>query len=445
MKTIYYLLLLLALMCHCVFFGQNRWIEDTQMNFKIQVPSNYKASQFWDGTDKIHAFLSPDQNVAVRVRSFAIQNNVSVNSIIQAFTQNVINGATALVSQKYTLNGMEGQLAGYRWRYNNISVIIAAFYTTQNNFGYIVWTMIPENMFAARNAESDAITNSFSLISKQIVSTVEPVSADTPLKYIQTVSASPPVIINNISIGDKMSQDINFNSTEIHLKANFQGNPKEFPFLIKWFSKTHKCLIAEEYQTPKAADLQVLHSFIDNSGEQWPAGDYLVQVWHFGHKVAEKEFTLKQPEQKPTNLLGTTQNKESKPVTNPTINTSVKQIVLDNNSYAYDFATGKTRNTYEPEPDVMNRPWCTDLPALSGNWARSGKSRMEDVTSPPVSGYISDGKSFIDVQEAPLNEVLVFKLSNGRYAKLMIIKDEKSQTSSGCQHKITCLVQYPAF
>ena len=435
MKTISSLLLLLALMCHCASYGQNRWIEDSQMNFKIQVPSNYQTNQFWDGSDKIHAFLSPDQNVAIRVRSFALPNNVTINNIIQAFTRNVINGAIALVSEKYTLNGMEGQLAGYRWKYNNINVIIAAFYTIQNNYGYIVWTMIPENLFAARNAESDAITNSFSLISTPIATTDQPVPEDTPLKYIRTVSASPPVIISNLRIGGETSQDIDYNTTEIHLKANFQGNLKESPLLVKWFSKTHKCLIAEEYHTPTTSDLQVLHSFIDNTGEQWPAGDYFVQVWHYGHKVAEKEFSVKQPGQKPTNLTGTT----------PAIKTGVKQIILDNTYYAYDFATGKTRSTYEPEPDVMNRPWCTDLPALSGNWARTGKSRMEDVVSPPATGYISDGKSFIDVQEAPLNEVLVFKLSNGKFAKLMIIKDEKSQTGSGCQHKITCFVQYPAF
>lgn len=87
--------------------------------------------------------------------------------------------------------------------------------------------------------------------------------------------------------------------------------------------------------------------------------------------------------------------------------------------------------------DVMNRPWCTPLPALTGNWIRIGKSRMEDVISAPSSGYLSDGKDFIDCAEAPLNEVLLFKLANGKYAKLMIISDEQSKTSSGCEHKIT--------
>lgn len=72
----------LAFLLFCLFTlganAQNRWIEDPEMNFKILVPSGYQANQFWEGSDKIHTFLSPDQNVAVRVRSFKVNDNTKI-------------------------------------------------------------------------------------------------------------------------------------------------------------------------------------------------------------------------------------------------------------------------------------------------------------------------------------------------------------------------------
>lgn len=144
--------------------AQNRMVEDSQMKFKISVPLNYQTNQYWDGSDKIHAFVSRDNNVAVSIRSFELPANVSVDQVVTAFRQNVLKGANQLVIQPHNLNGATGKMAGYRWRYNNITVVVGAFYTIQNNIGYIVWSMIPENLFASRSAESDAITNSFTIL-----------------------------------------------------------------------------------------------------------------------------------------------------------------------------------------------------------------------------------------------------------------------------------------
>jgi hypothetical protein len=144
--------------------ANSSWVEDSQMKFKIKVPDNYQKNRMTEGTDVVHAFVSPDQNVAVRIRSFPVNANLSVDQIISVFEQNILKGSQRLVKNSYVLNSLKGTLCGYRWRFNNIPVGLGVFYTIQNNTAYVVWSIIPENLFKQRTAESDAIINTFTLI-----------------------------------------------------------------------------------------------------------------------------------------------------------------------------------------------------------------------------------------------------------------------------------------
>ena len=584
--------LLIAAFIVCVnATAQNRMVEDSQMKFKISVPASYQTNQYLDGTDKIHAFVSRDNNVAVSIRTFELPANISVDQIVAAFTQSVLKGANQLVIQPHNLNGAAGKMAGYRWRYNNINVVVGAFYTIQNNIGYVVWSMIPENLFANRSAESDAITNSFTILGLSSARLEQPVDAyqilvsdDAKLEHLipkgSTVRKTEPgqtiwdipgfstgksltMVVQNVlkdgrnlnsfmneqvasirgngatiigqsfeKVGDiytcrysyefngsifsytavdgpvtfylvgfvagtgvaaelekihnrvhnsfkkvnlgnitgeeqptqqvginevpmemifdikpstiKIGTAVNSNyeissatnslpsnTEKIHLVFDYQGDTKDKNLIVKWVSKTHNTLIAEDLYHPKTGGANRVHSYMDNGSESWPTGNYSVQVWYLGDKVSEADFsiTTSQGPQLKTGFKGG----------------EIKQIVLDNTNIGYDFATGKVRTDHSPEPDFLNRPWCTTLPGICGNWARTGKSRMEDVTSAPASGYISDGLDYIECAEAPLKEVLVFKLKDGTYGKMMIIKDEFSKVNNVCLHKITCFVQYPAF
>lgn len=480
----------LAFLLFCLFTlganAQNRWIEDPEMHFKIQVPSNYQVNQFWEGSDRIHAFLSPDQNVAVRVRSFKVNDNTNKNQVLQLFQQNIIKGAAQLVNQEYTLNGMAGGLAGFRWKYNNISVVVAAFYTIQYGTAYIVWSLIPENLFAKRNAESDAITNTFTVTQNQQQTaqetnkatqsqipattnntlsnpTTRTLPVDTPINRTPLESRPNALVITNVQLGTGINNSLTIipenkvidpAQKTIHMVASHNGKDNGQNFIVRWYSITQQCLVAENVYNHKTRGLNKVHSTIENVMGNWPVGEYKAEIWHMGRKVSETSFKVGSAQSSNTQSASASGSAKSsantiQQKTSQSSNTQqpagIKKIVLDNKTYGYDFSSGKLRTNYEPEPDVMNRPWCTPLPALTGNWVRTGKSRMEDVISAPSSGYLSDGKDFIDCAEAPLNEVLLFKLANGKYAKLMIISDEQSKTSSGCEHKITCLVQYPAF
>ena len=285
--------------------------------------------------------------------------------------------------------------------------------------------------------------------------------------------------VNSLAGVDQEMKTIPPSAKRIHMVFDYTGGEVQNPFKVKWSSNTHDCLIIEENYLPRVHNMNRIHSYIDNGGNDWPVGDYIVEVWHGKRMITLSTFNVgtasvtgqtnlqgqapgqisqqelqqikqqleqqkqlqRQQQQQHQDYLSEIQSASPK-----SSSVSIKQIVMDNQNNGYDFVTGKLRSaSAPPDPDVLNEPWCTNLPGLGGNWANTGMSRMEDVVTPPSSGYISDGYDFINAQEAPLNKVLVFKLKNGKYAKLMITKDDFTRSGNSCQHKITCLVEYPAF
>ena len=137
------------------------WVEDAEFRFKIQVPDNWKRSILNDGTDRIHVFLSPDENVGVRIRAFKVPEKAALDMIIPLFEKNILGGGQRKALMDYTLNGYQGKVGAYTGTYNGIQIGAGAFFTIQNGIAYIVWSLTPINMFQSRHSESDAITNTF--------------------------------------------------------------------------------------------------------------------------------------------------------------------------------------------------------------------------------------------------------------------------------------------
>ena len=155
--------------CYPILQAQSSWVEDAAFGFKIQVPDTYQRNAYMEGTDKVHAFLSPDQNLAVRVRVIPFEGSGTVTSqqVAQLWSQNILVGANELGSQADQVNGLQGTVHAYRWNYNNIQCVVAAFVTVQPGKAYVLWTLLPEHLYQSRVGESDAITNTFQLIRNQ--------------------------------------------------------------------------------------------------------------------------------------------------------------------------------------------------------------------------------------------------------------------------------------
>lgn len=140
-----------------------RVINDPEYGFQITIPNNWQTNSFLDGTDKVWAFAAPDNNAAIRIRSFKAPAGLTMEALISAFETHVLSGGQRLTIAPYTLNGINGKMAGYKGQFNNTDVGVGCFFTIQKKHAYIVWSMIPVSLFNARSVETDNILNTFTL------------------------------------------------------------------------------------------------------------------------------------------------------------------------------------------------------------------------------------------------------------------------------------------
>jgi len=147
------------------------WVEDREMNFKINVPRSWQKNILRDGSDKIHVFLSPDQNLAIRIRAFKVARNTGLDLIASLFKTRILGECEQLAFMDAVVNGYSGKIGAYRGMYNGIKVGAGAFFTIQDGIAYIVWSLTPLDKFQSRVKESDAITNTFTLLRDESGST----------------------------------------------------------------------------------------------------------------------------------------------------------------------------------------------------------------------------------------------------------------------------------
>lgn len=280
--------------------SQNTWINNAEMQFKIQVPKNYKQNQFIEGTDKILALVSPDENVAVRVRAMKATNQVTTGLLQQVFEQNIISGAKRIMNEEGDLHGIPATASAYTWNYNNIATVIGAYYIIQNGFAYIVWTIVPQNKLTQSSAEADAIIDSFTLLNSQHNYT-EGINNDTGNFPTQN-TVSQPLFLVKAFLGTVVDDNLNVsNSTtsflknvpQINLGFNYSGNPEGKPFQIKWFSKTHDQYLNETMLDPQFINNGKGFGFISNQGNEWPIGQYVVEIWHNGKNLGQRNFQIR--------------------------------------------------------------------------------------------------------------------------------------------------------
>jgi len=329
------------------------------------------------------------------------------------------------------LNGIKGKFGVYKNTYDGIEVGMGVFYAIKNAKGYIVLSMISTSVFDKYSAKADAVLNSFTITGK----------SDPQFTIIKPVG----ITITKVTMGDKMqgkdkitSQTSKFypDSENMYTVFEWEGNGNGKQLIIRWVYKDQNVLIDEVAYNMPDQNAGVSNSSLSIPDDGWPIGTYAVEFWIDGvqqksvpFKVVEKQSTVK------GGLIGTI-----------TIsNGNIKTVTIEGRD-SYNFKLGKVTNNHDD--DVLNEPWCTKQPGICGNWVLTGKSKMEDVTSPPASGYISDKAGYVDCQPMPLNNVAVFKLKDGTYAKFLIIKDNYTKDDSRqmpCQHELTVLIEYPAF
>ncbi|MBW1775951.1 MAG: hypothetical protein JRJ82_24300, partial [Deltaproteobacteria bacterium] len=247
------------------------------------------SNSFVEGTDRVWAFASPDENVAVRVRAFKHDPHADIFMVISLFESEIFGGGQRLALLDHTLNGIPGKLGAYQGVYNGNQVGVGAFYTVQNGNAYIIWSMIPTHLFNARSAEADAVINTFTITSSQ----VPPGSGNHP--------GYQGMRITNVRMGDHLigtyglaSVKYHFgpSTPEIFLVFNWSGDVGNSPFLIKWtYTKTGYLIDQITLTLPKAPKGHAKSSLtIPNKG--WPSGNYSAEIIHNSQSLKKVSFSI---------------------------------------------------------------------------------------------------------------------------------------------------------
>lgn len=170
-----------------------QWIIDQEFGFKIQIPDDFQRNSQMQGSDKVHIFSSPDNNLGVFIRAFSVGKGTTHALMEKTWREKILLNSTLQGSQKDTVNGITGTVYVYSWDVDGTPCVAAAFFTIQNNLGYIVWVVVPKKLYQLKTKEADAITNTFTLLVPQkkqaepatpSVSQIDPPSKIAPPKSL---------------------------------------------------------------------------------------------------------------------------------------------------------------------------------------------------------------------------------------------------------------------
>ncbi len=425
-----------------------QWVVDGEYAFKINVPASWTKEKKQDGSDRIHDFIDPSQNIFVEVRSFKAVDGITVDNLANVFENTVLPGAERLAFEAYNLNNVSGKFGGYKTEINGLEVGIGVFYAVNKDFAYILWSLIPINVYNQYSALSDQVMNTFQVIPKQIKA--------------RSIASKPSFQVNSFRLSDKITEQYEIydekyrypvDTKQIWLVYRWKGNCPGAKINVNWYYQ------GDLIEGP--SDHFIMPDYPDGFGfanikmnSAFKVGQYSVEVLRDNQLLKSVDFEVYAPvqhnPQQSASKMNTTSiqwgHASSSLTTSKSTKKSsmkIKTIHLGARDNLYSFKKGIVKSSQEA--DLMNEPWCTEQPALCGNWAKTGKHNLADVTEPPASGYISDKTSYTDCKEVPLNEVLVFKLKDGTYAKVLVVNDKFSRSSSGCVHAITLKIIYPAF
>ncbi len=290
----------------------------------------------------------------------------------------------------------------------------------------------------------------------------------------QNQSSSFVLDVQHVQIGTKLkpgsktilidpSTVFQVDTKEIIVVFNWDGNGNEKQLKINWDfyqpGSSNKIHIASDTYYFPNTNGGGSNFALTKPNKGWPVGQYWVEFsiddqfeyeWKFEVKGGSAPTSSGNSSSSKTNWGkasgGSAAASSSSSKSSSSSSVSAKTIVLISAKQScYSFKTAKVHNDHNTA-DIMVEPWCTEEAGVCGNWVATQQTSWDAVTSPPASGYISDVAGYTDCQIMPTGKVVVVKLNDGTYAKILIVKTEFSKIQNSdrpCQHKTTIKVQYP--
>ncbi len=116
-----------------------------------------------------------------------------------------------------------------------------------------------------------------------------------------------------------------------------------------------------------------------------------------------------------------------------------KEIKLNSiNNFCYSFIREEitARPNLDESYDLLVEPWCTDRPALCGNFIELNIPSFDNITAIPATGYLSDDAGYGDCVEVNVNKIYINKNRDGTHTAFEIVSHTKP---SNCEHNINIL------
>lgn len=148
-------------------YAYSDWLIDRDYNFKIDVPAGWNTNSYSEGTDKVHDLTSPDENIFIQIRSFQSGDGIDAQMLANIFDEGLrAEGAEQMSMSNEELNGLPGVLGVYSTNYEGTDMGIITFSMVSDNIAYLIFTVVPLNMFEQKSGEADAVLNTFTLLSE---------------------------------------------------------------------------------------------------------------------------------------------------------------------------------------------------------------------------------------------------------------------------------------
>ncbi len=286
----------------------------------------------------------------------------------------------------------------------------------------------------------------------------------------QKSNSSTQLSLNHSSF--KLGEELQTGS-KVNLIASSKKFYKNTPQVISVYEwdgngNGHQLKVNWHYYAPGSSDkITIISSTYDfpnqNGGESnfslskpdagWPEGQYWVEYYLDGKFEIEIRFDVIPGPSSATSSTNSAWGKaaggSSSSQSSGSFKSGAKKIVLISagSQSCYSFKTGKIHGDHK-NTDIMVEPWCTEDVGVCGNWLVTNHTQMDAINTMPSGNFLSDGKSYTDCDVMPKNKVVIVKLNDGSYAKMMILNSDFTKSNSQnppCQHKATMIVEYPAF
>ncbi len=182
-----------------------KWHVDSRFGFKIDVPINWSTDSYADGEDMVYDFTSSDKEIAIQLRAFDAEIDLTTDIIAEVFDEEFVSQGAKRISLDYDqLNGIPGKLGVYSNNYSNKEMILVTFSVVKNSIGYLIIVVVPSDKFNQKVQETDAVLNTFTVFKPERTT---PHTVETENSLSGSTQKTPASISNNNSKLSKIAPE----------------------------------------------------------------------------------------------------------------------------------------------------------------------------------------------------------------------------------------------